>query len=214
MAIKSKIITVGLLAAFSVASYHYGAMNPNKHLMQQMKNNSVAQVQKEWEGYGFFEPEMIYSDRESFIISVNKCMSFINLFTPPLERIDRKIIIAMAVVESGYGTSRFAIKGNNLFGIRTWDKNQAQMKPKENPNAEWGVKTFITKCQSVKEAVRILNKLNVYEDFRQERKEQQYQGVIDINKQVQHLGPWSTNPIWFLCLLMMTIRQVQNRQRR
>ncbi len=207
MAIKSKIITVGLLAAFSVASYHYGAMNPNKHLMQQMKNNSVAQVQKEWEGYGFFEPEMIYSDRESFIISVNKCMSFINLFTPPLERIDRKIIIAMAVVESGYGTSRFAIKGNNLFGIRTWDKNQAQMKPKENPNAEWGVKTFITKCQSVKEAVRILNKLNVYEDFRQERKEQQYQGVIDINKQVEHLGPWSTNPN-YVDLIQSKIKQI------
>jgi len=207
MAIKSKIIMTGLLAAFSVASYHYGAMNPNKNLLQQIKNDSVAQVQKEWEGYGFFEPEMFYSDRESFILAVNKCVSFVNLFTPPLERIDRKIIIAMAVVESGYGTSRFAIKGNNLFGIRTWDKNQAQMKPKENPNAEWGVKTFITKCQSVKEAVRILNKLNVYEDFRQERKEQQYQSVIDINKQVQHLGPWSTNPN-YVDLIQSKIKQI------
>ena len=33
----------------------------------------------------------------------------------------REIIHAMAVLETGYGTSRFAIEGNNLFGIRTWD---------------------------------------------------------------------------------------------
>ena len=96
---------------------------------------------------------------------------------------------------------------NNLFGIRTWDKGQAQMKPKENPNAEWGVKTFITKCQSVKEAVRILNTLKVYEGFRQERKEQQYQGAIDINKQVKYLGPWSTNPN-YIDLIQSKINQI------
>ena len=194
MAIKSKIITVILLAAFSVASYHYGTFNPNKKLLQQIKNDSVAKVQEEWEGYGYHEPEMVYNDNDTFVIAVDKCVSFINLSTPPLERVDRKIIIAMAIVESGYGTSRFAVKGNNLFGIRTWDKSHAQMKPKENPNAEWGVKTFITKCQSVKEAVRILNNIDVYKAFRQERERQLYEGIIDLNLQAKYLGPWSTNP--------------------
>jgi len=196
MAIKSKIITVILLAAFSVASYHYGTLNPNKKLLQQIKNDSVAQVQEEWEGYGYHEPDMVYSDNDSFIIAVDKCVSFVNLSTPPLLRVDRKIIIAMSIVESGYGTSRFAIKGNNLFGIRTWDSSQAQMKPKENPNAEWGVKTFITKCQSVKEAIRILNTLEVYSDFRTERETQLDEGFIDLDRQAQYLAPWSTNPLY------------------
>ena len=196
MAIKSKIITMVLLAAVSVASYHYGTINPNKKLLQKIHNDSVAKVQKEWEGYGYHEPEMIYSDNDSFIVAVDKCVSFVNLSTPPLLRVDRKIIIAMAIVESGYGTSRFALQGNNLFGIRTWDSAQAQMKPKENPNAEWGVKTFITKCQSVTEAIRILNTLEVYSDFRKERETQLDEGFIDLDRQAQYLAPWSTNPLY------------------
>ena len=52
----------------------------------------------------------------------------------------------MAVLETGYGTSRFAKEANNLFGIRTWDKNAPQLKAKENPNASWGVKKYPTKC--------------------------------------------------------------------
>ena len=45
-------------------------------------------------------------------------------------RIQRNNFIAMAVLETGYGTSRFAIEGNNLFGIRTWDPETLQLKAK------------------------------------------------------------------------------------
>ena len=35
----------------------------------------------------------------------------------------------MAIIESAYGTSRFATEGNALFGVRTWDlDNVAHMK--------------------------------------------------------------------------------------
>ena len=30
------------------------------------------------------------------------------------------MIIGQAALESGWGKSRFATEGNNLFGIRTW----------------------------------------------------------------------------------------------
>ena len=39
------------------------------------------------------------------------------------------MIIGQAALESGWGTSRFAVKGNNLFGIRTWDKNVPNLLP-------------------------------------------------------------------------------------
>ena len=58
----------------------------------------------------------------------------------------REIIVSMAILETGYGKSRFAIQGNNLFGIRTWNKDLAQLKPKDNRDVEWGVKTYITQC--------------------------------------------------------------------
>ena len=61
------------------------------------------------------------------------------------------------VIVTGYGTSRFAKEANNLFGIRTWDKNAPQLKAKENPNASWGVKKYPTKCLSVKNMINIIN---------------------------------------------------------
>ena len=51
----------------------------------------------------------------------------------------------MAVLETGYGKSRFALEGNNLFGIRTWSKDVPTKKAKGNPDAEWGVKAYPTK---------------------------------------------------------------------
>ena len=40
----------------------------------------------------------------------------------------------MVIIESAYGTSRFATEGNALFGVRTWDlDNVAHMKPWQHP---------------------------------------------------------------------------------
>ena len=80
-------------------------------------------VQTEWENYGFYEPDMNYTDNLSFVKAVTKCIDYINLTTPVEQRVPREIIVAMAVIETGYGTSRFAKKGNNLFGVRTWTKD-------------------------------------------------------------------------------------------
>ena len=38
-------------------------------------------------------------------------------------------MLAQAIIESNWGKSRFAIEGNNYFGIRTWDDNVPQLKP-------------------------------------------------------------------------------------
>ena len=37
------------------------------------------------------------------------------------------MIVVQAALETGWGTSRFAVEGNNLFGIRTWDKKVPHM---------------------------------------------------------------------------------------
>ena len=137
---------------------------------------------------------MNYVDNASFIPAVTKCIDYVNLTTPPELRIPSEIIVAMAILETGYGKSRFALQGNNLFGIRTWNKDEAQLKPKDNPDVEWGVKTYITKCQSVKDMVSIINKLSVYQGFRDKRADQLSSGTIDISELIDELSKWSTNP--------------------
>ena len=198
MAIKLKhIILYVLLWVLTTASAFYvGTYFPNKKTIRNIEDKITVDIQNDFARHKLFEPEMIYNDNVSFAHAVNECINFANLTTPIEKRIDRDIIIAMAIIESAYGTSRFAIKGNNLFGIRTWDKNVAQMKPKENPNAEWGVKTYITKCKSVIDMISILNRLQVYEEFRKERERQRESEISNIDLMINHLSAWSTNPAY------------------
>lgn len=198
MAIKLKHITLYVLlwVLTTASAFYVGTYFPNKKTIRNIEDKITVDIQNDFARHKLFEPEMIYNDNVSFAHAVNECINFANLTTPIEKRIDRDIIIAMAIIESAYGTSRFAIKGNNLFGIRTWDKNVAQMKPKENPNAEWGVKTYITKCKSVIDMISILNRLQVYEEFRKERERQRESEMYNIDLMINHLSAWSTNPAY------------------
>ena len=51
------------------------------------------------------------------------------------------LAIAQAAKETGWGTSRFAIEGNALFGQWTWKSNDG-IKPKGNLDANFSVKNF------------------------------------------------------------------------
>ena len=195
---------VSIISAFAI-----GTMYPNKWVLGEFQNNITHKIQEEWKEYGFFEPEMIYTDNQSFIEAVNKCISYVNLTTPPTERVPSEIIVAMAILETGYGKSRFAIQGNNLFGIRTWNEDDAQLKPKDNPDVEWGVKTYITKCQSVKDMVRIINNYHAYDGFRLKRAEQFESGEIDIFALIDELSKWSTNPKYTI-LVKSKAKEAQN----
>ncbi|MAD26269.1 MAG: hypothetical protein CMO44_19090 [Verrucomicrobiales bacterium] len=139
------------------------------------------------------EPDFVYTNSQSFMDAVGHCVDFINFTTPRDKRVPRSIIIAMAGIESGWGTSRFTKEGNNLFGIRTWDPDTPQMKPLDLPNAEFGVKTYPTKCASVQDAINILNTHPAYEKFRIERKRQSELDAWDYNLLAYHISPWSTN---------------------
>ena len=127
MAIKLKhiIFYLGLWILTTSSAYYFGTMHPNQKLLVDLTNKIASEIQKDYAQHKFFEPEIVYNDNETFMRAVNSCVDFVNLTTPPADRIHKDIIVAMAVIESGYGTSRFAIQGNNLFGIRTWNKNEA-----------------------------------------------------------------------------------------
>ncbi|SVD15173.1 uncharacterized protein METZ01_LOCUS368027, partial [marine metagenome] len=118
---------------------------------------------------------------------------YINFTTERQDRIPTSIIIAMAGVESAWGKSRFAVDGNNLFGIRTWDLNLPHLKPKDIPDAKFGVKMYETKCDSVKDMINILNNHPAYEDFRIERAKQLKNNKWHYQKLLAGIKAWSTN---------------------
>ena len=111
-----------------------------------------------------------------------------------MDEIPVSLAIAQAAKETGWGTSRFAQEGNALFGVRTWDPKVPQMKPQAIPNARFGVKKYLDKCQSVGDVIDILNRHPAYKDFRIERDNQIHKTYWNYEKLIPLLAPWSTNP--------------------
>ena len=78
------------------------------------------------------------------------------------------IAIAQAANESGWGTSRFALEGNALFGQWTWSKKGISPKNKD-PNKTHKVLQFQVLKASVRAYKNNLNTHNAYKEFREKR---------------------------------------------
>ena len=107
-------------------------------------------------------PVISTETKDDFVYSLNKCIDHIYSTLPSEQHIPRELVIAQAAIETGWGKSRFANEGNNLFGIRTFNKDDEWLLPitwDQNKWIGWGVKVY----------VRILNEVWAYEEFREVR---------------------------------------------
>ena len=78
------------------------------------------------------------------------------------------IALAQAANESGWGTSRFALEGNALFGQWTWSKKGISPKNKD-PDSNHKILQFQILKASVKAYKNNLNTHNAYQEFREVR---------------------------------------------
>jgi len=78
------------------------------------------------------------------------------------------IALAQAANESGWGTSRFALEGNALFGQWTWSKKGISPKNKD-PDSSHKVLQFQVLKASVRAYKNNLNTHNAYKEFREAR---------------------------------------------
>ena len=88
-----------------------------------------------------------------------------------LERVDTipvALALAQAAVESGWGTSRFVLQGNALFGQWAWDEN-AGMRPLAASNGRAVVRSFGSLLESVRAYMHNLNTHQNYQRFRNAR---------------------------------------------
>ena len=109
--------------------------------------------------------------KDQFVYSLNECIDYLYANEISFEnRVPKELIVAQAAIETGWGQSRFANEGNNLFGIRTWNKDEPYLLPipwTEWPG--WGVKVYETRCDSVRDYLRILNEVFAFSEFRAAR---------------------------------------------
>ena len=112
------------------------------------------------------KPDFERENNQTFINSVGQCVEYIyNTTTDVIPVNFRIIIIEKAALESGWGNSRFALEGKNLFGIRTYDLRGAHMLPSNNPK-KWGVRVYMHECDSVQHYIDILNNGSAFKEYR------------------------------------------------
>ena len=85
------------------------------------------------------------------------------------------VALAQAANESGWGTSRFALEGNALFGQWTWSKKGISPKNKD-PNKSHKILQFQVLKASVRAYKNNLNTHNAYKEFREARAQLRQEG--------------------------------------
>ena len=153
-----KYLIVGLLA------FVLGTFFPNPAAKRKVQVETINWAVK----LGFGIPRFEYSNNKEFITSLTHCINYLNFNIPRRQRVNTELIIAQAIVESNYGTSRFAREGHNLFGIRVWSK-EGMLPHKQPDTIDWRVRVFKNKCESVKYYIEILNTKRAYAEFRKVR---------------------------------------------
>ena len=148
----------------ALAAFVLGTFFPNPAAKRKVQTETVNWAVK----LGFGIPRFEYSNNKEFISSLNSCINYLNFNIPRRQRVNTELIIAQAIVESNYGTSRFAREGNNLFGIRVWSK-EGMLPYKQPDTIDWRVRVFKNKCESVKYYIEILNTKKAYSEFRKVR---------------------------------------------
>jgi Bax protein len=87
-----------------------------------------------------------------------------------VDEIPVSLALAQAVIESGWGTSRFAYEGNALFGQYVWGKNNDGIIPNDrDTDAKYKIKSFNSLSESVASYMKNLNTNFHYNEFRLNR---------------------------------------------
>ena len=123
-----------------------------KRLFTILNKNSNTDIEKKWLEKKFKQYGVIKNDLSTLKIR--------------MDEIPVSLAIAQAAKETGWGTSRFALKGNALFGQWTWSGEG--LKPK---NAEEGKDHKVMKFHSLQLSVRAyLRNLNTHSSYKNLRK--------------------------------------------
>ena len=135
---------------------------------------------------------------------VNKDLSTLKI---RMDEIPASIAIAQAAKETGWGTSRFALEGNALFGQWTWSGNG--IKPYDAAdNSTHKVMRFKVLQASVKAYHRNLNTHSSYKNFRSARAElRDQEKKLDSIKLSEHLDKYAETGKKYVKILQQIINQ-------
>ena len=192
--LSGKLYDYIVIVLFLFSVFFVGTFFPNDLVKEKIRQETIKYIKSIG---SFYEPKIDTTSNDKFIDTMKKCISYINLDLPKEEQIPTLIIIAQSIVESDYGTSRFAREGNALFGVRVWSKNGI-LPLKQHEGINWRIKTYYSKCASTRDYINILNNNHHYSEFRNLR-----QRTKDPVKLAETLGNYSTSQTYRIEIVRM-----------
>ena len=138
------------------------------------------------------KPNFEHTNNQQFLVNVLQCVDYVYWKNKDFEKVNIELLLAQAALESGWGDSRFAKVGKNLFGIRTYDLQEPHMLPSNTPK-KWGVRVYEHECYSVEHYIKILNNGTNFVDYRKLRED----GIDDPLLLVETLGAYASDKNYF-----------------
>ena len=135
---------------------------------------------------------------------VNKDLSTLKI---RMDEIPVSMAIAQAAKETGWGTSRFALEGNALFGQWTWSGEGIKPAGADNDSTHKVMKFKVLQA-SVKAYQRNLNTHSTYKNFRSARAKLRDEGQkLDSVALTEHLDKYAETGKEYVRILQQIIRQ-------
>ena len=149
-------------------------------------------------------PNFEHTNNQQFLDNVIQCVDYIYHTTTDIYPVNLELLLAQAALESGWGNSRFALEGHNLFGIRTYDLKEPHMLPSNNPK-KWGVKVYMHECDSVLNYINLLNNGSAFGKYRELRED----GIDDPFILVETLDAYASDKNYF-SKIKSILRKIRN----
>ena len=138
-----------------------------------------------------FDFDYAKDDRDQFVQGIAECTIKYNTFLPPFERAVVILSVAQAIIESDWGTSRFAREANNFYGIIQTDRTEPYIKSLKG-NAL--LKVYGNKCESVVDYVELLNNGSFFKEYRDLRTKQVFVEEVDVLALINTLDSYAKDP--------------------
>jgi Bax protein len=124
-----------------------------------------------------------------------------------VDTIPASLVLAQAAKESGWGTARFALEGNNYFGQRCWERGCGIVPTDRDSGKRYEVASYDSSMDSLQSYMQNLNTHDEYEEFRTYRAQLRATGQpLSGLKLAEHLGMYSERRQSYIKELQSLIR--------
>jgi len=125
-----------------------------------------------------------YSNKDEFVRGITECTVHFNTAIPPQYRAIVIVSVAQSILESNWGESRFAILGNNFYGMIETDNTKPHIKALDS---DVMLRKYNRKCESVADYITLLNTGTQFTEYRQVRNKETITQNVNLDEIINTL---------------------------